>query len=157
MAIADAVSDDDLLRLGAALKDASFVTAASGLALALPANWGFTPTANASRLPHAAGRKAIVAGSCSTATLAQVRHFCESGGLAPVSPRDLDGVVLRIPLLLHQLREAVALVIVHKGQMPVRNIRRVAEARQRHAARRPVASRRRHAVVVRVPSVHQIP
>lgn len=82
MAIADAVSDDDLLRLGAALKDASFVTAASGLALALPANWGFTPRANASHLPHAAGRKAIVAGSCSTATLAQVRHFCESGGLA---------------------------------------------------------------------------
>ena len=82
MAIADAVSDGDLMRLGAALQDASFVTAASGLALALPANWGFTPTANTSHLPRATGRKAIVAGSCSTATLAQVRHFRESGGLA---------------------------------------------------------------------------
>lgn len=82
MAIADAVSDGDLVRLGAALKDAPLVTAASGLAIALPANWGFAATLSASRLPAAAGRKAIVAGSCSTATLAQVRHFRESGGQA---------------------------------------------------------------------------
>ena len=74
IAIADAISNNDLLRLGAALSDAPLVTAASGLALGLPASWGFAPSLQSSRLPPASGRKAIVAGSCSTATNEQVRH-----------------------------------------------------------------------------------
>jgi uncharacterized protein YgbK (DUF1537 family) len=82
IAIADAVSDQDLLRLAAALCDAPLVTAASGLAIGLPANWGFAPSRNSGKLPAAAGRKAIVAGSCSTATNAQVKSFIASGGHA---------------------------------------------------------------------------
>ena len=82
IAIADAISNEDLMRLGAALKDAPLVTAASGLAIALPANWGFVPGRSASGLPAAKGRRAIVAGSCSTATQAQVRCFIEAGGSA---------------------------------------------------------------------------
>jgi uncharacterized protein YgbK (DUF1537 family) len=82
IAIADAIHDDDLMRLAAALKGAPLVTAASGLAIGLPANWGFTTSSSSSQLPHAAGRKAIVAGSCSTATNAQVNHFIAQGGHA---------------------------------------------------------------------------
>ena len=82
IAIADSISNDDLTRLAVAIKDAPFLTAASGLAIGLPANWGFAPSTDSSRLPAAAGRKAIVAGSCSTATNAQVRHFINAGGHA---------------------------------------------------------------------------
>jgi uncharacterized protein YgbK (DUF1537 family) len=80
VAIADAITNDDLLRLGAALSDAPLVTAASGLALGLPASWGFVPSLTSSRLPPASGRKAIIAGSCSTATNEQVKHFIATGG-----------------------------------------------------------------------------
>jgi len=82
IAIADATSNEDLMRLGAALEGAPLVTAASGLAIGLPANWGFVPSLQSSQLPPAAGGKAIVAGSCSTATHTQVRRFIASGGHA---------------------------------------------------------------------------
>ncbi len=82
IAIADAINNQDLLHLAAALHDASLVTAASGLAIGLPANWGFAPSPAASQLPPAAGRKAIVAGSCSAATNAQVKNFIAAGGNA---------------------------------------------------------------------------
>jgi uncharacterized protein YgbK (DUF1537 family) len=82
IAIADAVCNQDLLRLGAALHDAPLVTAGSGLATGLPVHWGFVPTLGSSRLPAARGGKAIVAGSCSAATLDQVRAFLDSGGNA---------------------------------------------------------------------------
>lgn len=82
MAIADALGNDDLMRLGAALKGAALVTAGSGLAIGLPANWGLQPTRQSARLPASGGRRAIVSGSCSTATNAQVLHFIRSGGAA---------------------------------------------------------------------------
>ena len=47
----------------------------------MPRNWGFSPSKRSS-LPAARGRKAIVAGSCSSATNAQVQHFVHDGGSA---------------------------------------------------------------------------
>ena len=82
IAIVDAVSNDDLLRLGPAVRDLALVTAGSGLALALPANFGIAPSARSTSLPPARGRQAIVSGSCSTATNAQVAQFIASGGRA---------------------------------------------------------------------------
>jgi len=79
VAIVDALNDEDLGRLGVALKDAPFLTAGSGLGDALPRNWGFSPQ-NRPGLPPARGRKAILAGSCSTATNGQVRNFTHDGG-----------------------------------------------------------------------------
>ncbi|HEX2886414.1 3-oxo-tetronate kinase [Vineibacter terrae] len=91
LAIADAVTDDDLTRLGAAAADLPLVCAASGLAIGLPRNWGITPSATAAHLPPAEGRRAIVSGSCSTATNAQVAHFVDNGGAAwPLDPLRLD-------------------------------------------------------------------
>ncbi|MFM9370085.1 3-oxo-tetronate kinase [Streptomyces sp. Da 82-17] len=78
-AIVDAVSNDDLVRLGAAVKGLPLVTAGSGLAIGLPANWGFEPTATAARLPPPGGLQAIVSGSVSTATNGQVLDFLRSG------------------------------------------------------------------------------
>jgi 3-dehydrotetronate 4-kinase len=79
VAIVDALNDGDLLRLGTALKDAPLLTAGSGLGDALPRNWGFTPQ-HRPTLPDARGRKAILAGSCSSATNLQVQNFLHGGG-----------------------------------------------------------------------------
>jgi uncharacterized protein YgbK (DUF1537 family) len=56
------------------------VTAGSGVAIALPANFGITPSSAASALPKASGAKAVIAGSCSQATNRQVRAFIDAGG-----------------------------------------------------------------------------
>ena len=82
IAIVDAVSNDDLLRLGAALKAMPLVTAGSGVAIALPANFGIVPSSAASALPPAAGLRAVVSGSCSLATNQQVAEFIRAGGAA---------------------------------------------------------------------------
>ncbi|GAA1937149.1 four-carbon acid sugar kinase family protein [Streptomyces durmitorensis] len=81
-AIVDAVSNDDLVRLGAAVKGLPLVTAGSGLAIGLPANWGFEPSPGAARLPRPTGHQAVVSGSVSSATNGQVREFLRSGGPA---------------------------------------------------------------------------
>lgn len=79
VAIADAVSNDDLVRLGAAVKGLPLVTAGSGLAIGLPANWGFKPSPAAAQLPSAGGHRAIVSGSVSAATNGQVLQYLRSG------------------------------------------------------------------------------
>ncbi|MBU3653164.1 MAG: four-carbon acid sugar kinase family protein [Limnohabitans sp.] len=82
VAIVDALSNDDLLRLGPALKGMPLVTAGSGVAIGLPANWGLTPSPATSQLPLAGGWRAVVSGSCSQATRAQVARFKARGGEA---------------------------------------------------------------------------
>jgi uncharacterized protein YgbK (DUF1537 family) len=79
VAVVDATSNDDLLRLGPALKDMPLVTAGSGVAIGLPGNWGLAPSSTASQLPPAQGLRAIVSGSCSQATNRQVAHFKAQG------------------------------------------------------------------------------
>jgi len=79
IAVVDAVSNDDLQRLGPALKNMPLVTAGSGVAIGLPANFGLSPTPQASVLPKAQGLQAVVSGSCSQATNRQVAHFKQTG------------------------------------------------------------------------------
>ena len=79
IAIVDAVSNDDLLRLGPALNGMQLVTAGSGVAIGLPANFGIAPSSQASQLPPASGLQAVVSGSCSVATNQQVLEFIRSG------------------------------------------------------------------------------
>ena len=82
IAIVDAVSDEDLHRLGPALNGMALVTAGSGVAIGLPRNWGISASPQAAKLPPVGGHAAIVSGSCSTATLVQVKAFRDSGGAA---------------------------------------------------------------------------
>ena len=92
IAIVDAVSNDDLMRLGPALKDMPLVTAGSGVAIGLPQNFGLSPTPQASVLPKASGLQAVVSGSCSQATNRQVAHFIASGRPAfLIDPLHLKG------------------------------------------------------------------
>ncbi len=78
--IADAVNDADLRVLAAASQDLAVVVAGSGLAIGIPALHGLQPSAQAAQLPPAVGSQAIVSGSCSAATQAQVADFITRGG-----------------------------------------------------------------------------
>jgi uncharacterized protein YgbK (DUF1537 family) len=83
LAIADAISDSDLYALGEACANDPLITGGSGLALGLPENFaraGLLDTANdAQQLPTVDGHAAVLAGSCSRATQAQVAHWREQG------------------------------------------------------------------------------
>ncbi|MFB7933847.1 3-oxo-tetronate kinase [Streptomyces sp. NPDC056039] len=79
IAIVDAVSNDDLVRLGTAVQGFPLVTAGSGLAIGLPANWGFEPSRAAAQLPPPTGHRAIVSGSVSAATNRQVLEYLRTG------------------------------------------------------------------------------
>ncbi len=82
VAVVDALSNDDLIRLGPALKGMPLITAGSGVAIGLPANWGLKPTPATSQLPPPGGWQAVVSGSCSQATRGQVARFQARGGAA---------------------------------------------------------------------------
>nr|CBA30047.1 Uncharacterized protein HI1011 [Curvibacter putative symbiont of Hydra magnipapillata] len=83
VAVVDAVSNDDLMQIGKALAGMPMVTAGSGVAIGLPQNWPQLQARDASTradaLPPARGLQAVVSGSCSVATNAQVLHFKQSG------------------------------------------------------------------------------
>jgi len=110
VAIVDAVTNQDLLRLGPALQDLSLITAGSGVAIGLPQNFGIQPSSQASALPAAAGLQAVVSGSCSLATNRQVDAFIAAGhparALDPIQLAAGEDVVARTlawaePLLQH--------------------------------------------------------
>lgn len=79
IAIVDAVSNEDLQRLGPALQGMPLVTAGSGVAIGLPQNFGIQPSAQAAALPPPQGSQAVLSGSCSLATQRQVTHFQQTG------------------------------------------------------------------------------
>jgi uncharacterized protein YgbK (DUF1537 family) len=83
LAVADAIGNDDLRTLAAACAELPLVTAGSGLALGLPdvyAQRGWMqPDAAAARLDAVGGAAAVVAGSCSQATNAQVAQWQSTG------------------------------------------------------------------------------
>ena len=91
VAIVDAVDNADLMRLGGALKGMRLVTGGSGVAIGLPGNWGIQPNASASRLASPVGWQAVVCGSCSQATRAQVAHAKARGW--PCLPLDVPTLV----------------------------------------------------------------
>jgi 3-dehydrotetronate 4-kinase len=75
VAIADAITNEDLMTLGRASKDWALVTGGSGLAIGLPQNWNLAQRDSAGKLPRASGHKAVISGSCSSATNAQVADW----------------------------------------------------------------------------------
>ncbi|MEK9752411.1 MAG: 3-oxo-tetronate kinase [Rhodospirillaceae bacterium] len=91
MVIVDAVSDEHLYAIGTACAGMKLVTGGSGVACGLPENFrraGLIPadTGQAAQLPDIAGTEAIIAGSCSTATLAQLAHAERANPLFRIDP-----------------------------------------------------------------------
>jgi uncharacterized protein YgbK (DUF1537 family) len=130
--IVDIVADADFLALAPAIHDLPLVTGGSGMAIAIPATWDVKANAHASRLPRAAGYAAIVSGSCSAATRAQVTEFIASGGpalaldpIAAAEGKDVVGAAIawarerisREPVLIYSTAtpEAVSSVQSHMG------------------------------------------
>ena len=89
-AVLDAVSDADLLALGEALAELRLVTGGSGIALGLPENFRraglLERVEQADVLPQVRGAAAVISGSCSTATLAQVAAMRRSRPVFEIDP-----------------------------------------------------------------------
>ena len=117
IAIVDAVSNADLLRLGAALSDMPLVTAGSGVAIGLPANFGIEPNDRASALPRVGGLQAIISGSCSRATNAQVAAFIATD--APALAIDPLRLQQGISAIEQVITEALAFSQAHLAKGPV--------------------------------------
>jgi uncharacterized protein YgbK (DUF1537 family) len=118
-AIVDAVSERHLMTIGAAVADLALVTGGSGVAMGLPENFRRARLAPArggiARLPPASGHAAVLAGSCSPATLGQVeamravRPALELDVPALAADRDVVGEALawarpklgRAPVLIY--------------------------------------------------------
>ena len=75
-AVVDALSNDDLMSIGAACAQMPLVTAGSGIALGLPQNFRraglLADDLVADTLPPTGGLRAVISGSCSIATQGQV-------------------------------------------------------------------------------------
>lgn len=91
MLVVDAVTDDQLRAIGTAAAGLKLVTGGSGVALGLPANFGFSQGAGSARpFPAPAGRAAIIAGSCSAATRRQIAAARAAGIPAlKIDPQDI--------------------------------------------------------------------
>ena len=77
-AVLDSITDEHLFALGEACAGLKLVTGGSGMAMGLPANFvraGLMRTGQAAQLPRVTGPTAVLAGSCSTATQAQVAQM----------------------------------------------------------------------------------
>lgn len=90
MAIADAVSDEDLYILGEACADLALITGGSGVALGLAGNFRraglLAEQADAAQLPRVEGLSVVLAGSASKATNAQVAMWRETWSSFRIDP-----------------------------------------------------------------------
>ncbi|MBK8893951.1 MAG: four-carbon acid sugar kinase family protein [Propionivibrio sp.] len=92
-AVVDALSDADLLNIGAACAGLPLVTAGSGLALGLPQAFRraglLAESGAADALPPTGGLRAVISGSCSIATQGQVARMRETHPAFRVDPFEL--------------------------------------------------------------------
>lgn len=92
-AVVDALSDEDLIAIGAACADMPLVTAGSGIALGLPQNYRaadlLATDVVADALPKTDGYRAVISGSCSVATQAQVEKMKAHHPAFQVDPLEL--------------------------------------------------------------------
>lgn len=89
-AVVDALDDDHLVEIGRACRDLKLLTGGSGLALGLPENFrrrGLLHRSAAAIVQRVEGPAAVLAGSCSAATLRQVdamKGLCEAHAIDPL-------------------------------------------------------------------------
>lgn len=91
--LVDALEDAHLLAIGHACHELALVTGGSGVAMGLPDNFrraGLLPERrDADRLPPIRGREAVLAGSCSAATLEQIAVFSKERPALRLDPLEL--------------------------------------------------------------------
>jgi uncharacterized protein YgbK (DUF1537 family) len=88
--IVDAITDRDLEAIGEAAADFALITGGSGIALGLPENFRraglIGDGGGADTLPRIAGKAAVLSGSCSQATLAQLAYISERAPVFTIDP-----------------------------------------------------------------------
>jgi uncharacterized protein YgbK (DUF1537 family) len=93
LAVVDAVSDADLMSIGAACAELPLVTGGSGIALGLPQNFRraglLAGDLAADSLPATGGLRAVISGSCSIATQGQVAAMRAHHPAYHIDPFDL--------------------------------------------------------------------
>jgi 3-dehydrotetronate 4-kinase len=89
-AIVDAIADQDLEAIGEAAADLKLITGGSGIALELPENFRrqglLGEGSGADVLPAVGGAAAVLSGSCSQATQAQVAYTAERAPVFTIDP-----------------------------------------------------------------------
>jgi uncharacterized protein YgbK (DUF1537 family) len=123
LAIADAISNDDLIVLGEAFADLPLLTGGSGLALGLPAQYRraglITEHGNAAQLPAVAESAIVLSGSCSRATNAQVAHWRASRPAFQIDPLALaEGEPVVVDALDFVQRHAGQPVLIYATSAP---------------------------------------
>lgn len=114
-AIVDAVNDAQLMAIGEAAEHHALITGGSGVAMGLPENFrraGLLKAGDPGALPEVRGHAAVLAGSCSRATLAQLGV---ARNHAPVL--DLDPLATQDAAVL--ARQALDWAAGKLGDMPV--------------------------------------
>ena len=117
-AVVDVLVDRDLEVVGAACADLPLVTGGSGLAVGLPENFRrkglLQRELAADALPATRGLRAVIAGSCSSATQGQVelmRQHCPAFNLDPVSlARGVDVVGAALDWAAQRIHEQPVLI-----------------------------------------------
>jgi uncharacterized protein YgbK (DUF1537 family) len=114
-AIADATSERHLVDLGTATADFALITGGSGIAMGLPDNFReaglLAESGAADQLPTVGGHAAVLAGSCSAATLEQIERFAEHGPVLKLDPPSMvDG---------SEDGRALAWIDDHLGEQPL--------------------------------------
>ena len=119
-AVVDVIEDGDLLVLGEACADLTLITGGSGAAIGLPLNYrrlGLIPERrDVESLAPAGGLAAVLAGSCSPATLGQIEAMKKSYPARQLDPMKLAAdAALEIGAALHWARERVPAgpVLIH--------------------------------------------
>ena len=123
LAIADAISNDDLIVLGEAFADLPLLTGGSGLALGLPAQYRrtglITEHGDAAQLPAVADSAIVLSGSCSRATNAQVAHWRASRPAFQIDPLALaEGQPVVVEALDFVQRHAGQTVLIYATSAP---------------------------------------
>ena len=89
-AIVDATEDRHLLEIGVACTDLPLITGGSGIALGLPENFRrrglLGSVAEVDAMPEVGGTAAVLAGSCSAATLGQIETFAKTYPVLKLDP-----------------------------------------------------------------------
>jgi uncharacterized protein YgbK (DUF1537 family) len=119
LVICDAISDEDLLGLGSTLAEAPLIVGGSAIAMGLPANFGFAPGKDGPCPRAGSGDGFVLAGSCSPATLGQVkRHRARHPvhRIDPAETEDIGGAFARAHDFLARHRGARPLV--HTSDAP---------------------------------------
>lgn len=114
LVVVDAISDEDLSVIGSAVRGAPLVTGGSGIALGLAGNFAserLAPRTRSAR-PATQGSEAILAGSCSRATLSQIEHHLAKH---PGLPIDVNAVMSGE----QTVEAAVEFVRANAGRSPI--------------------------------------